>query len=321
MIGSESSMASNPARTSNQAMTCEACGSPLALRFADASDPLSGHKFDVFACTSCDLGQTVPAPDDLGAYYGQTYYGERHSLTADYCAWRRVRIVERATGKVTSSILDIGCGDGTFLLAAAKRGHRTLGTEMGDAARRARTAGVDVRDSLEAVRDAAPVDVVTMWHTLEHFRSPREVVTAVASLLRPGGTFIVAVPDARGLQARVFKRNWFHLDVPRHLYHFGAQSLQTLLERAGFRIEKWHHQELEYDVFGWLQSGLNALTGTPNVLFQSMTGKPSQTSELGRLAHYAMGTLLAPAAVLATAAGSAMRRGGTLIAVARAPSR
>lgn len=225
-------------------------------------------------------------------------------------------ILEAATAGSPGALLDIGCGEGTFLEAAARRGYRVTGTERGAAAEHASTQ-LEVCASLEEARERAPFDVVTLWHTLEHFRSPRETLTMARSLLRPGGLVIAAVPNASGLQARVFGSRWFHLDVPRHLFHFNPRSLERLLVETGLDVQRWYHQELEYDWFGWIQSALNATFFQPNTLFQSMSGKPVDSAAGSLAVHYALAAAIAPAALAATALGTVTGRGGTVIAVAR----
>jgi SAM-dependent methyltransferase len=300
---------------------CNACGAArLAKALGQVRDPQSTERFDIERCAACGLGHTTPEPADLSAYYGPAYYGGRHSFTARYCTARRVRILRDAatTKGGAGKILDIGCGDGSFLSGVASEGWTVTGTEVGGAAELSAKIGIDVRDSLESARDRGPFDAITMWHTLEHFRDPKAIVSAAREQLTDDGVFIVAVPDAAGLQATVFKEKWFHLDVPRHLYHFTRGSLELLLGKSGFAVERWHHQELELDLFGWLQSALNTVFPQPNVLFQSLTGKPRTTGPTQLALSYALGTVLGPAAVAATAVGTMTGRGGTLIAIARA---
>jgi SAM-dependent methyltransferase len=296
---------------------CDVCGSAPTLALADVRDPLSGERFDILRCPTCGLGRTSPMPANVGDYYGSLYYMHRHSFTRNFRARRRAKILDRATKGRAGMLLDIGCGEGSFLEAAAKRGYRIAGTEIGEAAHRAALAGIDVRSSLDDVQSLGPFDVITMWHTLEHFTSPSEVVERASSLLRDDGAFIVSVPNSQGLQAKLFGKDWFHFDVPRHLFHFGRQSLSALLERHHFDVLQWLHQELEYDMFGWMQSALNALMPEPNVLFQSLTGKGTAHAPAELVAHYALGTLMAPAALAATATGTVSGRGGTLVAVAK----
>ncbi|HEY0051307.1 MAG TPA: methyltransferase domain-containing protein, partial [Pyrinomonadaceae bacterium] len=202
---------------------CHICGGDLIPRFADVADAQTGEKFSVFACGRCGAAQTFPTPEKLDKYYVD-YHGRRHGFTADYCARRRLRWLEKSfdSGKKAKRLLDVGCGEGTFLAAAKKHGWQAVGTE---------TVAENFRDSdLEVFSDFAGVkakygaesfDAITMWHTLEHFQMPREALRQVFELLAPKGVLLVAVPDARGWQALASGKYWLHLDVPRHLFHFG----------------------------------------------------------------------------------------------------
>jgi len=299
---------------------CNACGATsLAPRFDHVRDPQSTEHFQIVRCEACGLGRTTPEPEDLSAYYGPAYYGGRHSFTARYCTARRLRLLGQATRKRTGpgKLLDIGCGDGSFLNGAKDVGWEVTGTEIGGAAELSKKIGIDVRDSLDDTQERGPFDAITMWHTLEHFRDPRAIVEAAKRQLAPDGVFVIAVPDAAGFQAKVFGGKWFHLDVPRHLFHFTRDSLDGMLRRTGLAVERWHHQELELDLFGWLQSALNTVFPQPNLLFQSLTGKPPLAGPTQIALSYALGTALGPAAVAATAVGTLAGRGGTLIAVSR----
>jgi SAM-dependent methyltransferase len=305
--------------------TCNTCGAPLAApALPEVRDPQSLETFAIRRCSACGLGHTSPVPADIGTYYGPAYYGKRHSFTDRYCLLRRMRLLRHATdadaGPPPKRLLDVGCGDGDFLRAATAAGWKAAGTDIGGALQNARDAGLDVHPTLDEVASAGPFDVATLWHTLEHFSDPRGTLERTRELLRPHGRLLVAVPDAAGLQAALFGKSWFHLDVPRHLFHFDRTALTTLLERTGFTVDRWHHQEIEQDVFGWMQSTLNAVLPAPNVLFQSLTGKPSHGGRAQRIVSYALGTALAPAAVAATAIGTLTRRGATMLAVARRSS-
>jgi hypothetical protein len=87
-------------------------------------------------------------------------------------------------------------------------------------------------------------------------------------------------------------------------------------------VRHWSHQELEYDLFGWVQSAVNRLGATHNALFASLTGKPHDASAKEIAASYALAAALVPPALLATITTSAIGHGGTLFAVAsRPPSR
>jgi hypothetical protein len=217
-------------------------------------------------------------------------------------------------GGEPGQLLDVGSGEGEFLQAAGKDRWTTAGVELHGSPDR---AGQRVFRSLREAAGCGPYRCITLWHVLEHVPDPLEHSRSLRSMLSADGMLMVAVPDFGGLQARLFGRHWLHLDVPRHLHHFTRRGLMELLETAGFEVVRITHQELEYDWFGWIQSLLNTMFETPNVLFDSLTGKPRRVGRLQTGACYALATLLALPALALTLMSTAARRGGTLVVSAR----
>jgi SAM-dependent methyltransferase len=298
------------------ATSCRICGGVLKKRFSRVLDPETLEAFAIYGCVNCGLGHTIPQPDNLERYYGTTYHGGRHGFTATYRASRRLRIIKSASSGEDGDkkLLDVGCGDGTFLLAAKADGWTVFGTEMRPQI--ARSLGLDVVEAIDKLPDADSFDCITLWHSLEHLRDPRTTIIRLAGLLKSEGMLVIAVPDAEGFQARVFGRNWFHLDVPRHLYHFGADSIEQLVDSAGFAVRRQWHQELEYDLLGWSQSALNVLFGAPNGFFRALTGRAGDSSQAARGMTIALGCILSGLSLPALAAGTLFCRGGTLVTMA-----
>jgi SAM-dependent methyltransferase len=294
---------------------CPVCHGALQLALAGVRDPQSDEAFDVVRCSRCQLGITTPAPEDLEPYYGTRYYGGRHWITRRYCAWRRMRVIQQTTRDIApSTLVDIGCGDGSFLLEARQAGWTVLGTEVND---RIPSPGLEIWGSLDDLKARAPFGCVTLWHSLEHLRHPTEALADLAAMLVPGGTFVVAVPDSRGLQARLFGQHWLHLDVPRHLYHFSLSSLRAAFEQAGLDVTRvWHH-EAEYDWFGWIQSALNRIMPRPNILFDALTRRPRRVSRALVAANAVLAGLLLLPAFVATVVSTWAGQGGTIIVAAR----
>jgi len=297
--------------------SCNACGGALKPRLDPVRDVWTRQAFSVLVCERCGLGHTSPVPADLGPYYGAVYYGQRHGVTAAYCAWRRVRLLQRVRApSAPPALLDVGCGDGRFLLEAKKRGWRVAGVERYPDLSRA--AGLEVRERVEDAEALGPFGCVTLWHTLEHLPDPHGTLARIRQLLAPGGMLLVAVPDWGGDQAGLFKRLWIHLDVPRHLYHFNAPSLSALMRRCGFSVVRTWHQELEYDLMGWSQSALNAISPSwSNAFFGVLTGKRVGAGAAITASSAVLGSLLLGLSVPAVTAGTLRGRGGTLIMAAR----
>jgi SAM-dependent methyltransferase len=294
---------------------CNVCGEALVPYLPEVFDLLTMEIFAVSRCSHCGLGHTVPQPIDLGRYYVQQYYGNRHGFTLRHCVNRRKGFVESTVGAGDGRrILDIGCGDGSFLLAMKACGWHVMGTELNPEP--ARSKGLDVKERIEEIVSKNQFDCITMWHTLEHMCDIPFILGCANSLLKQKGKLLISVPDWGGLQSRIFGSKWLHCDVPRHLYHFDTGSLQYALSSAGFSIERRWHQEIEYDLLGWSQSALNFLFSQPNMYFYTLTGKTSNTNSILTVTSFLLGSLLMVLSLPALVVGTALGRGGSLIVVA-----
>jgi SAM-dependent methyltransferase len=252
---------------------CPLCGLALAPRFAGIRDQVTGEDFSILSCPRCNLGVTAPRVTDLARYYGAQYWGGRHSFTAEYCARRRVRLLdELAKLPPGSRVLDFGSGDGNFLRRTSREGWVSFGVEASFLPENKAPGGYEVFTSLDAVRSRGPFDAITLWHVLEHLTDPLAMIRELEGLLRPRGVIVIAVPDAEGVQARTLGADWMHLDVPRHLFHFGRKSLERLLSLAALSPFRWWNHEFEYDLMGWSQSAL-AKAGMPDAFFHAVTGR------------------------------------------------
>lgn len=135
------------------------------------------------------------------------------------------------------TLLDVGCGDGGFLLQAQACGWQVEGVDP-DA--RAVAAGqrqdVFVRQGgLEAYADrTACFDLITLSHVIEHVHDPAEALADCHRLLKPGGRLWLATPNIDGGGHALFGRHWRGLETPRHLVLFNERSLRRLLQQAGF---------------------------------------------------------------------------------------
>lgn len=82
-----------------------------------------------------------------------------------------------------------------------------------------------------------PLDVISMWHVLEHLDEPREMLQSLRSLMRPEGILCIRVPNFAGRWSGLLRDKWVWFQAPIHITHFGPDSLRKLLNDTGFEIE------------------------------------------------------------------------------------
>ena len=135
----------------------------------------------------------------------------------------------------TSRIIDIGCGNGSFLIALKKLGYNNVyGIDLDDDVLEvARKHGVscDNQDALTFFPDQK-FDVVYMSHVLEHL--PKEMVIPFVTHVRENilsdkGVYIVKVPNAQS-NTNCY---WAYEDFT-HNTLFTSGSLDYVLKAAGF---------------------------------------------------------------------------------------
>lgn len=233
---------------------CPNCASRHNSPLLEAQDWMSGDEglwFAVVQCDSCGTCFTNPRPDasSIGQFYPPNYtpYRERRRRKP-LLAWRpwprlkKPRVEKRPIpwhGR--GRLLDFGCGNGSYLVEMQKRGWDVTGLDVS-------------REMIDRIRDELGIrayvgtlphlelepesfDVITMWHSLEHVHEPAPLLREARRLLAPGGKIVIAVPNIDSLPFRWFGKDWFGLELPRHLTHFTPSSLLQMLQRCGFATE------------------------------------------------------------------------------------
>lgn len=248
-------------------MRCPECGGAGRRRFAvhDRLFRTTSRGFEIAACTACGLQflWPQPSPEELPGFYPAGYWvgpSDRRPAAGRLGGWleryRRAVLVDhvrfvrelverqRATGE-WRGLLDVGCGDGSFLEALGAR--PALGLDWSVAAVRAVAArGFPALRGELLAAPLAPrsLSVVTMFHYLEHVTGAGQHLSAARRLLGPGGRLVVQVPNAAAWQCHLLRGRWGGYDPPRHLVNYDTLTLRRTLERHGFRVRRTTHRSL-----------------------------------------------------------------------------
>jgi SAM-dependent methyltransferase len=189
-------------------------------------------------------------------------------------------------------LLDYGCGSGWYLQRLREQGWQVTGMDFSAYAARkvSERYGIPVHVGTlphPDVKDAT-FDVITMGCVLEHVHAPHALVGAAVRALRPGGLLVIAVPNLDSWGFRTFGRNWWPLELPRHLLHFTPPTLRRLVEAHGLEV----CEERMLLRGGWMRRSLAILgrqpgrTATERLLVR--LGQPRIVSSL--LTHWTVWT-------------------------------
>lgn len=136
-------------------------------------------------------------------------------------------------------ILDVGCGEGEFLVEMRSLGWSVTGIDpSADAVATARARGVPALRGTLAERslESGSLDAITFRLALEHVRNPAAALTECRRALKPRGVIWIATPSLEAEAHRVFGRDWIHLEPPRHAVLYTVSALSRLLSSVGFEV-------------------------------------------------------------------------------------
>ena len=268
--------------------------------------------FSIAQCRQCGITQTIPqpSPEIIHAYYPDIYYptGEpskkyyKHHIQR----YERDKIAKIHRHRSGGRLLDIGCGVGFFVREANSAGFKAQGIEFSEQAALVGKErwGLDVTcgDFLSHPYPESFFDIVTLWHVFEHLYRPKDILHKVNNILASGGLLVISVPNISSIQAGVFRERWYHLGVPRHLFHYSPQSLTGLVAQCGFVVKDVDHFSYQHNGGGILASVIQLA--------------PPAESFVHKLFRKTLGSYVAHSLALIE---SSVKRGGTFTLIAVKP--
>jgi 2-polyprenyl-3-methyl-5-hydroxy-6-metoxy-1,4-benzoquinol methylase len=223
---------------------------------------VSGEVFELVKNETFGFLETIPQPDleKLPEYYKSDDYishtdSKRNLFERTYhiikkMALRRKLSLINSFSKQKGTLLDVGCGTGDFLEFSKQKGWRVVGIEPNDQARA--IANKKTNNSVYKTNHLLNLenhsfDIITLWHVLEHLPNLEEHIAEFKRLLKPNGTLIIAVPNYKSYDAKIYKTYWAAFDVPRHLWHFSKESIKILMETFKMNVVKMY--PMQFDAF------------------------------------------------------------------------
>jgi len=162
---------------------------------------------------------------------------QTYQAVKEFTLGRKAKFLRSLTSG--NNVLDYGAGTGDFASNMSLAGWNSFAYEPNPSARARiieKHSDVKLIQSLSDVPDAS-LNVITLWHVLEHIHGLDAAIDHFHRTLEKDGTLVIAVPNCGSYDAQYYREYWAAYDVPRHIYHFQPETLPTLLTKYGFSLK------------------------------------------------------------------------------------
>ena len=241
--------------TSGELVPVEVVDCPLCGR---APEPFAVdyQGFRLCRCPACKLEFVTPrlSFEDLAEkVYSDNYFpvregSQERSAEATHYYTRQMSNFERVLGR-KGKVLDIGCGNGSFLDFARESGWEIAGSDI-KLSDDALALGCTLREG--RIQDLhfgdEKFDLIRLNHVLEHTQEPVEDLKRCREMLAPGGILFISVPNIAGISPRLKSlqsrlhlkgKRWRHYAAMHHLFFFSPDTLRASVEKAGMQVIEW----------------------------------------------------------------------------------
>jgi SAM-dependent methyltransferase len=227
---------------------CPSCAS-TKLRFVGPSSFVSWSECQevadlcklsggLYRCNVCDLVFRWPRPDSLALDHAYRSIPVTSWVHEEPSHWRKIANLIRMHAP-NSSVLDIGCFRGDFLVSLGKR-YDLHGIEPNVAAAQVAAARGIKMIGRELDANLNPYDgkfgAVILMDVLEHVPDPLAALAKVRRLLAPGGLVVILTGDSCYWVSRLSLPFYWYMGFPIHLVYLGQRFIQCAAAKQSYKI-------------------------------------------------------------------------------------
>lgn len=213
------------------------------------------NNYTYYKCTSCESLFVNPClkPGVMESLsQDKSYQIFQNSLTNQSIKLRKENIENRKFNQIKSamsdrvySILDVGCGNGTFLTLCSDNDWKATGVDVSNIALQSISGNPNIETilgSIHNVPESSRFDVITFWGELEHRRDPTQEIERAVRLLNNGGMIVFEVPSADCIISKYLEK--YDLDIvvrfienARHNIFFSRKWIEKIALEFNLNIE------------------------------------------------------------------------------------
>lgn len=189
-------------------------------------------------CNICASLFVEELPDSVELIQNYISASFDSQIESEYAAKTYCNYLKRLKLLRGKRILDIGCGDGTFIKLALELGAIAVeGIEpsIGAVSHAGEVIGRIRSEPIENYNFNSDFDLVTCLQTLEHLENPSKTFSKMSSAISKDGHIAVVCHDRLSLVNRLLGRKSPIFDI-EHLQMFSRLGLESLFRNAGLDV-------------------------------------------------------------------------------------
>lgn len=238
-----------------QPISCNVCGADDYVKLSSVGE------WSIGKCARCELIYVNPAP-----FFEPTPEFSRVSRDFQYTQYMHqaitpeilqhetqqllghLREINRLTGQTLHAprYLEVGCGSGASVRAANDLGWQATGLdidpELIEVGRQQLQVDLRCTPLLQSGLAEGEFNFIRLRDVIEHLPDPYDNLLMIRRLLAPGGVALFVTPNEDGLPTKMrlmlggVRDKVATVPPPHHLHGFTPQTLNRLLDRAGFKF-------------------------------------------------------------------------------------
>ena len=252
-------------------LICKICGEDIGNRRYMIKEYMSGtlEEYEYLECQNCKSLILKDIPKDMAKFYSNEEYYSFGSINR-IINWVKVHYVNSFFKKdflgsifkkfiddniqfyellsdlmkskkldYNSKILDIGCGNGTFIRELYNCGFKNvfglepfLNEEFDDGQIKI------YKNFIEDFNSDDKFDLIFFKDSLEHMENPFQSLKKVKDLLNDEGYMIISIPVKTDYFWNLYGTFWFQLDAPRHFVTFSLDGFKIMAKHLDLEIEE-----------------------------------------------------------------------------------
>jgi len=197
--------------------------------------------YEIYQCNCCGLTISKPMKGGTAEFYDIVYkfmprtgirweFGEFKKDNADKCR-----------------LLDIGCGDGSFVMYANSLGIEAIGIDFNstrieiEKTINDKLRNIDLKNLSDYLAKLKNIDIYTMWHVFEHLEDPVLIMKCLQERSKEGAKIFLSVPSDKFYMSNKSEMPILNYP-PHHLTRWTPLALEKIGKRCGWNLVKTKYE-------------------------------------------------------------------------------